>query len=76
MFKKKKWYDIIAENKYNTREKMYNNFEKSVLHGKLDGYNREEMRMLFIGHANTSQAGICNLPLQLMWLDKYWDVIE
>ena len=76
MFKKKKWYENIVENKYNTRNKMYNNFERSVLNAKIDGYNKEEMRMMFIGHANISQAGMCNLPLQLMWLDKYWEEIE
>ena len=73
---RKKWYENIVESRYNTRDKMYTHFEKSVLHGKLDGYNKEEMRMIFIGHANVSKEGICNLPLQLMWLDKYWDEIE
>ena len=76
MFKKKKWYENIVENKYNTRDKVYTHFEVCVRNAKIDGYNREELRMIFIGHANMHPAGMCNLPLQLMWLDKYWEEIE
>ncbi len=76
MFKKNKWYDKIVEKKYNTRDKMYKQFETSIRNAKIDGYSREEMRMLFIGHANVHPTGMYNLPLQLMWLDKYWGEIE
>lgn len=76
MFKKNKWYDNIVEKKYNSRDKIFKHFEVCVRNAKIDGYNREEMRMIFIGHANSIPTGVYNLPLQLMWLDKYWEEIE
>jgi len=79
MFKKKKWWENILEKKYEampTRDKVYGGFEATVRNAKNDGYNKEEVRMIFVGHANCIPMGMYHLPLQLMWLDKFWEVIE
>ena len=76
LFKRKKWYENIVENKFNTRDKAHRAFEATVRNAKNDGYNKEETRCIFIGHANCMQMGMYYLPLQLMWLDKFWEVIE
>lgn len=77
IFKKRKWwYEDIVEGRYDTREKLYNAFVATVKTAKCDGFDKEETRRLLVGVANLRPTNIVNLPLHLLWLDKYWDDIE
>lgn len=73
--KDKKWYDNIV-GKHNTREKLYGIFENLVKTMKKDGFSKEEARLILIGSAAGHLDSARILPLELHWLDKYWEEIE
>lgn len=71
-----KWYDDSIKKSLGGREVLWDCFNNIMKKFKKDGFTKEEARLVIIGNAGINKNRIFMLPLELYWLDKYWDEEE
>lgn len=67
------WYDDIV-NKQSMQEQMLAKFVETMEVYKRWGFNKDEFKMHLVGLSNVSEWGRYYLPLNIYWLEKYWEV--